>query len=86
VPNAIAAPETMSMAVGSNTAEYAFETPPTFDSVEDERCYRKRELALALQLFGKFGFGEGVAGHITVRTPVRHHPSMTDSSSNLENQ
>jgi ribulose-5-phosphate 4-epimerase/fuculose-1-phosphate aldolase len=72
VPNATTAQETMSMAVGSDTAAYAFETPPTFDSVEDERCYRKRELALALRLFGKLGFGEGVAGHITVRDP--QHP------------
>jgi Class II Aldolase and Adducin N-terminal domain len=72
VPNAIRAPEAMSMAFGSATAEHAFETPPTFDSVEDERCYRKRELALALRLFGKLRFGEGVAGHITVRDP--QHP------------
>jgi Class II Aldolase and Adducin N-terminal domain len=72
VPNGIRAPEAMSLAVGSATAEHAFETPPTFDSVEDERRYRKRELALALRLFGKLRFGEGVAGHITVRDP--QHP------------
>jgi len=44
-------------------------TPPTFDSVHDERLHRKQKLAGALRIFGRFGFGEGVAGHITVRDP-----------------
>ncbi len=44
-------------------------TPPTFDSVEDERLHRKQRLAAAFRLFGKFGFEEGVAGHITARDP-----------------
>jgi ribulose-5-phosphate 4-epimerase/fuculose-1-phosphate aldolase len=43
--------------------------PPTFDTVEDERTYRKGKLAGALRVFGRLGFGEGVAGHITVRDP-----------------
>ena len=43
--------------------------PPTFDTVEDERHYRKTHLAGALRVFGRFGFSEGVAGHITVRDP-----------------
>ena len=43
--------------------------PPTFDTVEEERFYRKTHLAGALRTFGKFGFSEGVAGHITVRDP-----------------
>src|SRR5215510_14541201 len=38
-------------------------------SVEEERLYRKQQLAAALRLFGKFGFEEGVAGHITARDP-----------------
>lgn len=42
---------------------------PTFDNFEDERRYRKEHLAAALRLFGKFGFEEGVAGHITARDP-----------------
>lgn len=44
---------------------------PQFDSVEAERYYRKSRLAAAYRIFGKFGFGEGVAGHITVRDPER---------------
>jgi ribulose-5-phosphate 4-epimerase/fuculose-1-phosphate aldolase len=43
--------------------------PPTFDTVEEERLHRKQKLAGALRIFGRFGFGEGVAGHITVRDP-----------------
>jgi ribulose-5-phosphate 4-epimerase/fuculose-1-phosphate aldolase len=43
--------------------------PEQFDSVEEERAHRKAKLAGALRIFGKFGFGEGVAGHITVRDP-----------------
>jgi ribulose-5-phosphate 4-epimerase/fuculose-1-phosphate aldolase len=42
---------------------------PTFDSVEDARLHRKQRLAAAFRLFGRFGFDEGVAGHITVRDP-----------------
>ena len=43
--------------------------PPAFDTVEEERQYRKSHLAGALRVFGRFGFSEGVAGHITVRDP-----------------
>ncbi|WNV85565.1 class II aldolase/adducin family protein [Umezawaea sp. Da 62-37] len=42
---------------------------PTFDSVDDERRHRKQQLAAALRVFGRLGYDEGVAGHITVRDP-----------------
>ena len=42
---------------------------PSFESVEEERLHRKQRLAASFRLFGKFGFDEGVAGHITVRDP-----------------
>jgi ribulose-5-phosphate 4-epimerase/fuculose-1-phosphate aldolase len=45
---------------------------PVFDDVADERQHRKERLAAAFRLFGRFGFGEGVAGHITVRDPEHH--------------
>ena len=38
-------------------------------TVEEERRRRKEKLAGSLRIFGRFGFGEGVAGHITVRDP-----------------
>ncbi len=41
----------------------------TPQGVEEIRADRKNKLAAALRLFGKFGFDEGVAGHITVRDP-----------------
>ena len=42
---------------------------PTYDNVEDERRVRKVGLAAALRVFGRLGYGEGVAGHITARDP-----------------
>jgi ribulose-5-phosphate 4-epimerase/fuculose-1-phosphate aldolase len=42
---------------------------PKFSTVEDERRHRKQRLAAALRLFGRFGFDEGAAGHITARDP-----------------
>jgi ribulose-5-phosphate 4-epimerase/fuculose-1-phosphate aldolase len=43
--------------------------PPQFHSVADERLHRKQRLAAGFRLFSKFGFDEGVAGHITARDP-----------------
>lgn len=45
--------------------------PPAFASVEDERRHRKQRLAAAFRLFSRFGFNEGIAGHITARDPER---------------
>jgi ribulose-5-phosphate 4-epimerase/fuculose-1-phosphate aldolase len=45
---------------------------PIFKTKEDERLHRKQRLAAAFRLFSKFGFDEGVAGHITARDP--EHP------------
>jgi len=44
-------------------------SPPRFSSVEEERRHRQERLAGALRIFGRMGFGEGVAGHITARDP-----------------
>src|SRR6266705_2621795 len=44
---------------------------PKFATVEEERRHRKERLAAAFRLFAKFGFDEGVAGHITARDPER---------------
>ncbi|MCY1222919.1 Decarboxylase NovR [compost metagenome] len=43
--------------------------PPQFATVREERLHRKQRLAAAFRLFSKFGFDEGVAGHITARDP-----------------
>ena len=39
------------------------------ESIDEIRKDRKEKLSAALRLFGKLGFDEGVAGHITVRDP-----------------
>ncbi|WP_424535697.1 class II aldolase/adducin family protein [Sphaerisporangium viridialbum] len=52
--------------------QLTFRLPPKFENVADERRHRQERLAAALRLFGRFGFEEGVAGHITARDP--EHP------------
>ncbi|KAK2786026.1 hypothetical protein FQN52_008022 [Onygenales sp. PD_12] len=47
-----------------------FPRPPTFDDKYKEREYLKGRLAAAFRIFGKNGYDEGVAGHITLRDPV----------------
>ncbi len=42
---------------------------PTFATVEQQRRHIKERLAGGFRLFSKFGFDEGVAGHITARDP-----------------
>jgi hypothetical protein len=44
-----------------------FPGPPKFDNPYKERTYLKGRLAAAFRIFGKLGFDEGVAGHITLR-------------------
>ncbi|KAK3673306.1 hypothetical protein LTR78_006851 [Recurvomyces mirabilis] len=48
-----------------------FPRPPKFDDKYAEREYLKGRLAAAFRIFGKNGFDEGVAGHITLRDPVQ---------------
>ena len=43
--------------------------PQQFEDTATARKYLKHKLAGAFRVFGKFGFSEGVAGHITVRDP-----------------
>ena len=44
--------------------------PPTFSSVDEERAHIKQRMAAAFRLFDRFGFNEGVAGHLTARDPA----------------
>ena len=48
--------------------EFQLPDLPTFNSVEEERQEVKK-LAASFRLFSKFGFSEGLAGHITARDP-----------------
>lgn len=54
--------------LGENVKDY-IKPVPSFKNYEAERQYNKQRLAGAFRLFGKFGFSEGVAGHITYRDP-----------------
>jgi hypothetical protein len=38
-----------------------------FEDKFEERNYLKHRLALAFRIFAKYGFNEGIAGHITLR-------------------
>jgi ribulose-5-phosphate 4-epimerase/fuculose-1-phosphate aldolase len=44
-------------------------TTGTYSDFATERLYRKQRLAAAFRLFARFGYDEGVAGHITARDP-----------------
>ncbi|WP_096200751.1 class II aldolase/adducin family protein [Bacillus sp. FJAT-45350] len=50
-------------------AELVLPKPPIFDTVAKERQHRKERLAASFRLFSRFGFDNGLAGHITVRDP-----------------
>ncbi|KAJ7908947.1 class II aldolase/adducin domain-containing protein [Mycena leptocephala] len=45
--------------------------PPVFKTKLEEREFLKFRLAQAFRIFGNLGYGEGIAGHITVRDPIR---------------
>jgi ribulose-5-phosphate 4-epimerase/fuculose-1-phosphate aldolase len=47
---------------------------PTFESPDEERVHLKQRMAAAFRLFDRFGFNEGVAGHLTGRDPA--HPEL----------
>src|SRR5438309_104982 len=38
-------------------------------SFEEERLHRKQRLAATFRLFSRYGFDQGLAGHVTVRDP-----------------
>jgi ribulose-5-phosphate 4-epimerase/fuculose-1-phosphate aldolase len=51
------------------TDRLRFALPTSFAGAADERRHRKERLAAALRVLGRFGYDEGVAGHVTVRDP-----------------
>src|SRR2546429_9997220 len=55
--------------IASRVAPFRTPEPPTFSSPAQERQHRKERLAASFRLFSRFGFDEGVAGHITARDP-----------------
>ncbi|CAG8960720.1 hypothetical protein HYFRA_00002256 [Hymenoscyphus fraxineus] len=69
-------PATEPLEVGVSTKQseltdyQAIPTLPTAGDPYKEREYQKGRLVLAFRIFAKYGFDEGVAGHITLRDPV----------------
>ncbi|MFE6743184.1 class II aldolase/adducin family protein [Streptomyces tubercidicus] len=45
------------------------ELPDEKETVIAERLHRKQQLAAAFRVFARYGFDEGIAGHITARDP-----------------
>src|SRR6478672_4592130 len=58
--------EDASRLAGGNVAAML---PQEGRTTDEERLHRKQNLAAAFRLFSRFGFEEGVAGHITARDP-----------------
>ncbi len=52
-------------------SEVKFAMPQTFATAAEEREHRKQRLAASFRLFARYGYDEGVAGHITARDPER---------------
>ena len=55
--------------IASRVAPFRTPEPPVFSSPAEERQLRKERLAASFRLFSRFGFDQGVAGHITARDP-----------------
>jgi ribulose-5-phosphate 4-epimerase/fuculose-1-phosphate aldolase len=53
----------------THAASFCSPQLPAFSSPAQERQHRKEKLAASFRLFSRFGFDEGVAGHITARDP-----------------
>lgn len=43
--------------------------PESLDSIRPERLRRKQQLAITFRLFARYGYDEGIAGHVTARDP-----------------
>jgi len=55
--------------IATHAASFCTPQPPAFSNPAQERQHRKEKLAASFRLFSRFGFDEGVAGHITARDP-----------------
>ncbi|MDB5414581.1 MAG: hypothetical protein JWR10_2916 [Rubritepida sp.] len=44
---------------------------PPVRTPEEEQLHRKRRLAATFRLFARYGFDQGLAGHVTARDPIR---------------
>jgi len=74
VPSAISqrpvATEVQSMGRAKDGRLLKIREYPKFDTLEEERVYRKQHWLLRFEFFVDRGFDEGIAGHISVRDPI----------------
>ena len=49
--------------------QFKLEERPVAASFEEERLHRKQRLAATFRLFARYGFDQGLAGHVTARDP-----------------
>lgn len=49
--------------------KFWFDPPPARPDVASERRHRQTRLAAAFRIFARYGFDQGLAGHITARDP-----------------
>jgi hypothetical protein len=63
-------PQVQSMGKTKDGRNLKIRKYPQFETLEEERLYRKQHLAAAFRVFADRGFDEGVAGHISVRDPI----------------
>ncbi|GGC53057.1 class II aldolase/adducin family protein [Chelatococcus reniformis] len=49
--------------------QYSLVARPPAATFEEERLHRKQRLAATFRLFARYGFDQGLAGHVTVRDP-----------------
>ncbi|KAI8379440.1 class II aldolase/adducin N-terminal [Radiomyces spectabilis] len=61
--------ETEQEAHDAEKAPIVIPKPPVFQDVHSQRVHVKQKLAAGFRLLAKFGWDEGVAGHMTVRDP-----------------
>ena len=69
MPSAVSDPSVQPSPIRGMAGRGQLPMPPTFATIAEERLHRKQRLAAGFRLFSKFGFDEGVAGHITARDP-----------------
>jgi hypothetical protein len=55
---------------GDRDGKIRMQGVPKFENPYEERTWTKQHMAACFRYWGKLGFGEGTAGHITVRDPV----------------
>jgi len=58
---------------GNKEDTLAIPSMPTYSSIEESRAEQKKHMAAAFRLFGRIGFGQGGAGHISLRDPGNPH-------------